>query len=144
MVELWICDDFAVDAASVLLELWCGLNATADRAVFEDVLLHGFSSADASVLRDVVQRAWYVEAVVLELLAFVWNRWVTGLAGLQSVAFELNWVLGLVLLTGVVVEAVGVSKFVDSGWVSAIAATASVTVDDNLRRDARPWEDVFP
>jgi len=71
--------------------------------------------------------------VVLKSLASVWNRWYAGLAGLETVTGEFLWVLGFVLLTGVVVEAVSVSEFVDTGWVSAIAGATSITVDNNLR-----------
>lgn len=71
--------------------------------------------------------------VVLKCLVVVWNRWYTGLAGLKTVTGEFLWVFGFVLLTGVIVEAMIVAEFVDTGWVSTIAGTTSVTVDDNLR-----------
>lgn len=79
---------------------------------------------------------------MLPFLPCWWRRWCAGLTDLHGVAEELLWVLGLVLLAGVVRDTVVVRELVDASWVAAVAGTASVAVYDDLRGEGHTWEGV--
>lgn len=61
---------------------------------------------------------------------------------MHVVAGEFFWVFGFVLLASVVRDSVVMTEFVDTSWVSTIAGTTSMAVDDDLWSDGNTWEGV--
>jgi hypothetical protein len=131
VVDLWEFDGLLVDTTSVGLEFVGGFDTAGDWSVSVELGLH-VSSWDSVVVGDIVQFVLNWPAFILAGLA-LWAWWPGAvLASINGLALPFVEILGDILFTRRVWDTRVISVLVDTSWVSTLAGSSSIAVDNNL------------
>ena len=115
------------DTSLISLELVSHLDTAGDRSTGINFSLHFLGTGNWSVLFSIPSGEGtfsYGPATCSRAIHAV----------LDWAAIEFLWVWGCIYLATLLRDTIGVSELVDGRWISTIAGTSSLTVDDDLRR----------
>lgn len=126
-----------VDSSCIGLEFFGGFNSAADWSSGEDLSFHFICTWDWSVLLDFPNWITLLSPAVL-FLCWV-SDWCAVSALLDVRAAEFVWVFSKVGLAGLFRDSVLVCINIHLDWVSSVAASSSLAIDDNLGRQGHIW-----